>query len=278
MRKLGTLTKEKLIDLYVTNKRSLGDMAGLYGVSRTAIYKKLKEYGIRQRSKSEARLEAEKQGKITQQFFDINENFFDKWSPEMAYVFGLIITDGCMSKAGTVSLCINDRELLEKVKNVMGSEHKITPSNHQKGLYYYHFTREKITNDLLRLGVTPRKSLTVKFPNVPAPYLPDFIRGVFDGDGSVFFEKRITKFPLRAKFVSGSEAFITGLRESLEQLGLPRAIYRQKTKNGYSYSIVFGHKDSIELAKILYKNAPNSLFLERKHSRFIEGMKRAATE
>lgn len=142
MKRLYDLTKDKLFDLYEKEKRSLGDIARLYRVSRTAIYKKLKKYGIKQRSKSEARIEAQKQGKLPQQFFDINENFFSTWSPEMAYVLGLVITDGCISKTGVVSLSMNDKELLEKVKNVMGSDHNIMPSKHQKGLYYFHFTRE----------------------------------------------------------------------------------------------------------------------------------------
>lgn len=46
----------------------------------------------------------------------------------------LIATDGCVSDAGTISLCINDLDLLEKVKTVLGSEHKITPAKYQKGL------------------------------------------------------------------------------------------------------------------------------------------------
>jgi len=277
MRKLTDLTKEKLISLYLNEKRSLGDIAKIYGVSRTAIYKKLKIYVVKQRSKSEARIEAQKQDKLPQQFYDINEDFFSSWSPEMAYVFGLIITDGCVSDAGVISLCINDRDLLEKVKKALRSGHKITPSRHQKGLYYFHFAREKLVADLAKLGVLPRKSLTVKFPQIPEKYLVDFIRGVFDGDGSVFFDKRRLKFPLQTNFVSGSEAFIEGLQKTLEEhLGMPkRIIYKQKTKNGWSHKLVYAHKDSIKLFDILYKNAQNGLFLERKYNRFLEGLKRA---
>jgi len=276
MRKLGSLTKEKLADLYYNGKRSLGDIAELYHVSRAAIYNKLKKRGLKQRSKSEARLEAQKQDKLPQQFFDINENFFRDWLPEMAYVLGLIITDGCISKTGTVSLCINDIELLEKV---MGSGHKITPSRRQKGLYCFHFSREKLVKDLEQLCVVPRKSLIVKFPVVPQAYLPDFIRGVFDGDGSVFFDKRRSKFPLRSNFVSGSDAFIEGLQRVLEDLGMPRrTIYKQKTKNGWSYMFIYDHKDSIKLFNILYKNVQNGLFLERKYRRFLEGLEMSTKE
>ncbi len=273
---LKELTKEILFDLYVKERQSLGDIAELYNVSRTAIYKKLNKYGLRQRSKSEARLEAQKQGKLSQQFFDIDENFFTRWSPGMAYALGLLITDGCVSKSGTVSLCLNDKELLEKVKYAMRAEHNITASMRQNGLYCFRFTRENMVRDLCELGVVPSKSLVVKFPDVPREYLSDFIRGVFDGDGSVYFEPRSPKCPLRSKFVSSSQQFIEGLHMALESLGLPkRKIYQQKTKNAWSYSLIFCHRYSKKLFEILYKNTKNGLFLDRKYRRFLEGLREA---
>jgi len=276
MIKLNNLTKEKLTNLYIDEKKSLEDIARLYKVSRVAIYNKIKKYGIKQRSKSEARIEAQKQGKLPQQFFDINENFFSTWSPEMAYVLGLIITDGCISRTGRVSLSMNDNELLEKVKKVMGSEHKIEPSKHQKGLYYFHFAREKLVEDLRKFGIFPRKSLTVKFPDVPQDFLTHFIRGVFDGDGTVYFDKRGRNYPIRTGLYSGSKDFIEKLEDNLTKLGLPkRNISQQKTKNGIYYGIRYGHYDSLKLFHILYKKAKNGLFLERKYRRFLEGSKRS---
>jgi len=276
MKRLTDLNKEKLICLYEREKKSLQDIATLYKVSRVAIYRKLRKFAIKPRSKSEARIEAQKQGKLPQEFFDINESFFSTWSPEMAYVLGLLITDGCVSKAGNVSLCINDRDLLEKVKIALGSEHKITPSNYQKGLYYFHFAREKLVRDLRKLCVVPRKSLIVKFPDVPQDFLSHFIRGVFDGDGSVFFDKRRPKFPLRSKFVSSSESFVRKLQSSLEYLGMPgRTIYKQRTKNGWSYMFIYDHKNSVRLFNILYSEATNELFLERKYTRFLEGIRKS---
>lgn len=274
MEKLADLTKDKLVNLYLNEKMSLGDIAKTYNVSRVAVYKKVKKFAIKQRSRSEARLEAQKQNKLPQKFYSINESFFSDWSAEMAYVFGLIITDGCVSKSGIISLCINDRDLLEKVRHALQSKHKITPSKQQKGLYCFHFGREKLAADLAKLGVLPRKSLTVNFPQVPYKYIPDFIRGVFDGDGSVFFDRRRRNCPLRSKFVSGSYNFISGLQQNLESLGMPkRSIYRQKTKNSWSYMFIFEHKDSEKLFKLMYNNTQNGLFLERKYNRFLEGLK-----
>jgi hypothetical protein len=277
MEKLHTLTEKDLNRLYHDEKKSLEDIARLFGVSRVAIFKKLKKFQIKPRSRSLAHLEAQKQGKVPQQYFQINEKFFSTWSLEMAYVLGLIITDGCITDQGTISLSMNDREVLEKVKLAMGSEHPIVLSKHQEGSYHFKFAREDIVNDLVKLGIGSRKSLTVKFPQVPDVFMADFIRGVFDGDGSVFFRKDNRKYPLVTSFCSGSKDFIIGIEIHLQKLGLPkRNIYEQKTKNGFFYNIKFSHKDSQKLFNILYKDYPNIPFLERKYNKFIEGFKRSA--
>jgi hypothetical protein len=192
----------------------------------------------------------------------------------MAYVSGLLITDGCISKTGVISLSMNEKILLEKVRQAMDSEHKITPSKQQKGLYIFQFARERLFRDLNRLGISSKKSLNVKFPEVPEEYLADFIRGVFDGDGSVFFDIRSRNCPLRSKFGSGSKDFIKKLAINLQGLGLPkRNIYKQKTKNGVFYMFIYGHKDSKKLFSFLYKNVNDRLLLERKYKKFLEGFR-----
>lgn len=277
MEKLHALTEQDLNILYHDEKKSLEDIARLYGVTRVAIFKKLKKFKIKPRSRSLARLEAQKQGKVVQKYFRINEEFFSSWSIEMAYVLGLIITDGCITKEGSVSLSMNDREILEQVKMIMGSEHSVTASKHQDKLYHFQFARERLVKDLAQLGIGPRKSLTVKFPQIPEAYTADFIRGVFDGDGSVFFVKDSKRCPINTKFCSGSKDFIVGLEANLQTLGLPkRNIYEQETKNGIYYTIKYGHDDSQELFNVLYKNYPHVPFLERKYNKFIEGFKRSA--
>lgn len=144
-------------------------------------------------------------------------------------------------------------------------------------VYCFHFARKRLVDGLSKLGIGPNKSLTVKFPPVPEAYLADFVRGVFDGDGSVFFIRTSKAYPLNTKFCSGSKDFIVGLEIDLQKIGLPkRNIYEQKTKNGIYYSIKYGHRDSQKLFNVLYKNHPNIPFLERKYNKFIEGFQRSA--
>jgi len=252
------LSKKDLLRLYVNEKKSLEDIARTYGVSRIAVHKYCKAIGIKTRSKSQARLEAYKKNKLPYQYFSINENFFSSWSDKMAYVLGLIITDGCITPAPkgrtySVHLGMNDKSLLEKVKKAMESEHKIVPSKQQKGFYLFSFAREQITKDLLRLRITPRKSLTVKF--------------------SVYFEKRSVKMPLRTKFVSGSKDFIYELERRLQKLGMPKQTLYERRKKNISYMFRYGHRNSIRLFHLLYDGVDEDLYLERKYRKFVKGLK-----
>ncbi|MCK4462699.1 MAG: hypothetical protein KAU58_00115 [Candidatus Omnitrophica bacterium] len=269
------LKEEELCRLYLREKKSLEDIARLYGVSRVAVWKYCRASGLTRRNRSEARLEAQKKEKVPQRYIYIKDKFFSVWNSEMAYILGLLMTDGCLSRAQKgsyrISLCLNDKELLEKVAKTMGSDHAIVLSKYQKSLYIFIFGRRRLIEDLMILGMKPRKSLNLRFPEVPKEYLRDFIRGVFDGDGSVYFETRSPKHPLVSSFVSGSKLFIYELERKLQELGMPRRnIYEQKGKN-VSYSFKYRHKNSIKLFHLLYDEVNNGLYLERKINKFKKG-------
>ncbi len=59
-----------------------------------------------------------------------NDDFFKKWSPEMAYVLGFFAADGNMSPHSNGGRYIEftscDRELIYKTKNLLNSSHKIS--------------------------------------------------------------------------------------------------------------------------------------------------------
>ena len=269
------LNKEELGRLYFEEKKSLEDIARLHGVSRVAVWKYCRASGLTRRNRSEARLEAQKKEKVPQRYIYINDKFFSVWNSEMAYILGLLMTDGCLSRAKKgsyrISLCLNDRELLEKVAKVIGSNHAIASSKHQKGLFIFIFGRRRLVEDLMILGMKPRKSLNLRFPEVPKEYLRDFIRGVFDGDGCVFYRNGSKGKLLNVSCVSGSKRFIDGLESVLQSLGMPKKkIYEHQNiqnKNTY-YTLRYCHGDSIILFKIMYKDIKNGIYLKRKYDKF----------
>ena len=125
-----------------------------------------------------------------------NENFFKKWSPEMAYVLGFFTADGNMIKnkrgAHFIEFQIADKDLLEKIKKAFNSNHKITVRKRRgiwKTSYRLQIGSKEIFNDLLKLGLTPNKSKIIKLPNISDKYFSHFLRGYFDGDGNVTIAK-----------------------------------------------------------------------------------------
>ena len=136
---------------------------------------------------------------------------------------------------------------------------------------------KKIYEDLIKLGLTPDKSLSVNFPKIPPVCVRHFIRGCWDGDGSVFIEKSTDA--IRASFTSGSLNLIKGMLDELEKAGLKkRTIYQGKSKNP-SYSFRFNNFSQCkDLYHYLYDNVPPEQYLERKYQVFAEYLKRKKEE
>jgi intein/homing endonuclease len=200
----------------------------------------------------------------------LNEKFFDRWSPKMAYVLGFWFADGNMrhEKSYRVRFASKDHHLLLQIRKCMSSEHQIYKRKDGSG-YELNIFSKRLFNRLLALGGIQRKSKKVKFPYIPNRYLPDFVRGYFDGDGSVFYTTYIhtkTKRPrteLRSNFTSGNSKILEGLQNILvNTLGFIRKKICPFNK-GASWKLGYGTYDTIKLLKFMYyPNYP--VGLERK--------------
>ena len=239
------LTKENLFELYVEKGMSLTDIGKLAGCTRVNVHYKLKKYGIDARSKMDARTLALDKGKIKTTRIDdfgneeiivfqkirYNNNFFKKWSTEMAYVLGLIYTDGNLHirkassgyETGILTFAQKDKELVEKFLGLMDCNATIRYRKRREmekttagELYYFSIGNNDLANDLIRLGVTPNKSLEMQFPNIPDEFLRHFVRGLFDGDGSVYIERK----SIRVKLLSGCRKFVEELNSFMRLNGL----------------------------------------------------------
>jgi len=202
-----------------------------------------------------------------------NENFFKKWSPEMAYVLGFFTADGCMIKnnrgAHFIEFYITDKDLLIKIKEVLGCDHKLSRKETRDGCktaYRLQLGSKEMFNDLLLLGFTPRKSNIVTLPKIPNKYFFHFVRGYFDGDGNVFFgrrkDRRNKNFILQVGFTCGSEIFLQELYKKIKLLS--NIVGGSLCKSSRAYRLQFSINDSLVLYALMYNNVLNDLFLERK--------------
>ncbi|MFT5036538.1 MAG: intein-encoded DNA endonuclease-like protein [Candidatus Azotimanducaceae bacterium] len=209
----------------------------------------------------------------------VNKNFFKIWSQDMAYVLGFFFADGSydinLRGSEYFSFQITDKELLMSIRNVLSSNHTIAKRLRsavtESTQYRLQIGSKEMCSDLRRLGVSTQKAFTIKFPDMPNKFFPDFIRGYFDGDGHVWLgeihKSRITShWTLQSGFTSCSEYFLRSLHVHLQQMGIVGGgVYCKKG----GFCIKYSTSDSLELYRIMYSSLGGTdLFLQRKKKVF----------
>jgi hypothetical protein len=192
--------------------------------------------------------------------------FFKTWSSDMAYVLGYWFADGNMYNQRScggyvVSIGSKDVEHLEMLRGVigMGTLVRITSSD----VFKLVICRKEMFEDLLRLGGTERKSLTIPWPTVPAEYLAHFARGYIDGDGSLTWHRPGKSIhPLIS--VIGTRELLTGMAAAIQEAtGIPTPACHFEKKSSNTWAVKWYGVRAKCLATWLYQSHPG-LGLPRK--------------
>lgn len=193
----------------------------------------------------------------------------------MAYVLGFIYADGSIYKSARGSYLVVtsvDRQIIFGIKKWLGSRHKIivTESNWPNGKlrYFLRIGNKNLYESLVKLGLYPNKSLTVRLPLIPKTFFRDFVRGYFDGDGCAYLyrskgkDRKLIVRKLSIIFTSGSKKFLEDILMTLKRsLDLRQdKIY----KSHRSFQLRFATKDSVKLFKFMYRNTASEFFFRRK--------------
>ena len=131
--------------------------------------------------------------------YTLNETFFSSISSEeQAYCLGLLYSDGSVHKQKSTWIIQftqteNRKNLVELFNTLIGSNKSVYSKiqSNNKITYFCSVSSKIMGEDLIKLGCTPSKSLTLKFPTfISTELMPHFIRGLFDGDGCIWEGKR----------------------------------------------------------------------------------------
>lgn len=217
--------------------------------------------------------------------YHFDHNYFETIDNEhKAYWFGFISADGNIRIHGNqyvVQFASCDKEVIEGfIRDIHGDMPVITENRGDRlsPCYRVHLTSEKMYKDLEGHGCTPRKSLTLKFPSVddvPKHLMQHYIRGFFDGDGSVFIlNKKWVKTPISNPTIEITHKLgvnINGTKEYLEELC--KYMYISKVKkvgNRPLTNTYYCSTDTNATVKnvynYMYKNA--TIYLPRKKQKF----------
>lgn len=200
-----------------------------------------------------------------------NKYAFDSYDELSCYWAGFIASDGNIDLKNRVRIMLNydDTAHLEKFRDYLQSTHAIS-SNTEK---YYRSSFELTSIELCsglqsNFNIVPIKTLILTPPtNIPSNLIKHFIRGYFDGDGSIcesFSNKNSSTSTLYATFACGSKNFITWIFTYLhDTLGLKGHLQEfSPTK----FQIKYNTNDAKALLLWMYTDA--SIYLDRKYSLF----------
>lgn len=198
--------------------------------------------------------------------YSFDEEYFQLIdTDEKAYWLGMLLSDGNLYKSQmTLKLQKRDKQHLIKFKIALNSQHPIHDVVDFDGHKFSSFFigSKKLTYQLKKAGMMPRKTFIVEFPHLRKDLNRHFIRGYFDGDGCMYYGKRKHTWSI----FSSSPKFINKLFATIKK---ETKIHFYKTYDNKSIYLNKGN-DIIRLETYLYKNA--TVFLERKKNKFIRAI------
>lgn len=187
-----------------------------------------------------------------------------KWSSHFAYAIGLLASDGCLSSSGRHIIFVSkDKEQVTNFLRALNIENLVGLNS--TGAYRVQFSDVLFYRFLMDIGLMPNKSKVLSKLEIPPKYFFDFLRGVFDGDGSSYsyWDPRWkSSFMYYVSVASASEAFIIWLRHTIwTRLGVSGHVTRAKNKS--TYQLKYAKKSSTEILRKMYPKK-NILCLSRK--------------
>ncbi|EMT47181.1 LAGLIDADG family homing endonuclease [Anoxybacillus flavithermus] len=187
-------------------------------------------------------------GKLANKKYDYNENYFsDIKTPNQAYLVGYILGDGTIfdrqkSKRLVLTVAEEDKQLICDIAKELNMQEAVkfrkrnAPNEQNK--YSLTINSTKMCNDLIRLGITPKKTGSETWIEFNSDELQwCFLRGVFDADGNIrvykrYYKKRDKSY-LKARFgITGSRKLLEGVLKFLKSKGIAKNVQALTEKEG----------------------------------------------
>lgn len=247
------IPRSTLERLYCDEGLSQRQIAERLGCGRETVRRRMKEYDI----------EVRRPPRIL-----VPEEVLREWSPELAYVVGLVATDGCLKKGSNrVSFPSTDYELIENYQQCLGVSLRVytDPDTGYLPLYRVILNDPAYRAFLEEVGLTPAKTKdrTLGPFRIPDEYFRDFLRGVIDGDGSigVCTDRRYPNSRwIRVGLTSVCRSFLVWIRDTVTRLAAVEGTIYPK---GTGFRLVFTGRKVCRLLSWLYY-APDLPCLHRK--------------
>lgn len=255
--------EKRIVTLYQTGRFSYAQVAAQVGVFPLTVNNVMKRNNIT--------------GRRNVFFLPCARAFFRTIDSEpKAYLLGFLAADGAIiERQGkpvgfSITLAEADAAHLMRIRELLGSEHKVYCLQTKQGTRQCTLSirSREMGADLEQHGVCRRKTFTHSWPTtIPDELLHHYVRGYFDGDGSVY-----SQLPAgyRTRQVRLQMIGTIGFLRSVQEFLLDRAqagvgtIFDQGVP-GMGMIQYGGNPQVARIANCLYQDA--SIWLPRKHQR-----------
>ncbi len=203
----------------------------------------------------------------------VDDNYLKNIDTEdKAYFLGWMLSDGTISKTSlSLKLKSSDEYIIKEVFNKFSNGYKISTDKTSKCIK---ITSKTLIEDLNKLGCIENKTmLGFNLPNLPNDLFRHFIRGYFDGDGSI--SKRSARiYQIQISICSIDNLFLQQLKNKLIENNIHSEIYKE-IRNGKSlkrpngeYNIdnidmyrllLTSHKEKLKFYEFLYNDCNTKL-------------------
>lgn len=200
-----------------------------------------------------------------------NIHFFDTYTKESCYWAGFIAADGNVKKnrnSVNIHLQLSDLSHLEKFARVINFEGDIEKSDNScritiDGEWYVKKLEENF-------DIVPQKTFIIAFPTkMPKEFMADYLRGYFDGDGSVTNIKGYA----RIQITSGSQVFLNQCIDYFYNFGIRTRKNKnndtEKPKIYNNINISYTCSNAIKILDFLYQNSTENTRLIRKYDKYL---------
>ena len=193
--------------------------------------------------------------------------------------FGFFAADGCITdyemKFGISS---KDIDILIKIKTAMESESEIKTykticsfTNNARDISTFSISNKHLVKTIVNLGFSKNKTTSCSFPNISEDFYLPFIRGYFDGDGSLIKYIANDRYTRYSCSICGTESLLLFIKNYLEQkynCKFNSKLTKRFDTENCCYSLnMSGKKNCIHFLNLLYKNS--TISLDRKYNKYL---------
>lgn len=229
----------------------------------------LESYGYKLRNRHEAIIAANKSRNLLKK-----QDYFQHENENMAWILGFFAADGSIEKNRNVmklSLSTIDKEILEKIRSEIQLESEVKDYQTSDGYFVskIQWSSEQHKKDLAKYGIIPEKTFKLKPPYaLNKKYWKDYIRGYWDGDGSITLLKNNYN-SLEWQLVSGAKEILDFIVNYFyDEYNIPKVNINILNKNGRNlYTILYSTNASKQIYNIFYQDS-NALTLKRKKDKY----------